>query len=172
MTTSVSIQQIKPISNQTLVKTQAQPTAAPTQNQDYNNLLSQYMQTKAIMNISLVNKSTQVKDATQASAISYKNDLKPMFKNNEAKILAIIPRTFNAVDKDGNDIVELNLGEDIGTFNNAIKRLDEVKANGFNTLHVLPIFTTGKEKAKGTAGSLYATENYLELDPMLDDKND
>lgn len=100
----------------------------------------------------------------------YKNDLKTLFKNNQAKILAIVPRTFNAKDLNGNELIDE--GEEVGTFLNAIQRLDEVKAQGFNTLHVLPIHPPGKKKAMGTAGSIYAPLDLLAIDPVLDDKND
>ena len=45
------------------------------------------------------------------------------------KILAMIPRTFNAQDVDGNEYITGN--EVHGTFLNAIERLDEIKAQGF-----------------------------------------
>lgn len=101
----------------------------------------------------------------------YKNDLRSLFKKNEAKILAIIPRTFTAKDVDGSELIDRD-DEKIGTFTSGIARLDEVKAQGFNTLHVLPIHQPGYKKAMGLAGSLYSPLNMLEIDPMLDDKND
>ena len=55
---------------------------------------------------------------------------------------------------------------------NAIDRLDEVKADGFNTLHILPINPPGQMKAMGTAGSLYAPKDILAIDPNLIDPND
>ena len=100
----------------------------------------------------------------------YKNNLKTLFLTNSAKILAIIPRTFNAKDTNGNEYIDGN--EQHGTFLNAVDRLDEVKNDGFNTLHVLPINPPGKNTAMGTAGSVYAPEDLLKLDPMLIDKND
>src|SRR5574344_15782 len=151
-------------------KVETSYTTSP-QKEDGENLLSKYMQNQGVINSALIGQTKAI--STEKSVpTDYKNNLRAMFQNNEAKILAIIPRTFNANDKNGDDILELNLGEEAGNFNNAIKRLDEVKANGFNTLHILPIFTTGKKNAKGTAGSLYATDHYLEIYPMLDDKND
>lgn len=93
-----------------------------------------------------------------------------MFRNNEAKILAIIPRTFNAKDLNGNEYIDGN--EQRGTFLNAIERLDEVKAQGFNTLHVLPIHQPGRMKAMGTAGSLYSPKDMLKIDPNLIDPKD
>ncbi|MBP7212529.1 hypothetical protein KBA27_06810 [bacterium] len=151
-------------------KAQGTDTSATVKSTD-NNPLFKFLQASAIINAPVVKKSAEVTSTDKIEA-PYKNNLREMFQNNQAKILAMIPRTFNADDKNGDDIVQLNLGETSGNFNNAIARLDEVKANGFNTLHVLPIFKPGKDNAKGTAGSLYATANYLEIDPMLDDKND
>jgi glycosidase len=84
--------------------------------------------------------------------------------------MAIVPRTFNAKDTNNNEYIDGR--EQCGTFLNAIDRLDEMKDLGINTLHVLPINTPGKNNAKGTAGSVYAPEDLLELDPMLIDKND
>ena len=48
------------------------------------------------------------------------------------------------------------------------KRLDEISTGRFNTIHVLPISTPGKIKAMGTAGSVYAPRDILEIDPMRD----
>ncbi len=123
------------------------------------NLLEKFMKTQAVYNVPIV---TEVKP--------YKNDMKTLLTSNEAKILAIVPRTFNAKDENGNEYIDGV--EQHGTFLNAIERLDEVKAQGFNTLHILPIHPTGKIKAMGTAGSLYSPANFLEIDPNLIDKND
>lgn len=60
----------------------------------------------------------------------------------------------------------------------AISRLDELKADGINTIHILPIHPPGKKNAMGTAGSLYSPAKYvtddghLAIDPMIVDKND
>ena len=129
-----------------------------------SNLLSSYMQKLAIQNAPAVN------FAKNPETINYKNNLRSLFINNEAKVLAIIPRSFNAQDSNGNGYIDGN--EIHGTFLNAIERLDEVKAHGFNTLHILPIHTPGKIKAMGTAGSLYSPKDLLEIDPVLIDKND
>ena len=129
------------------------------------NLLEKYMQNSAV-----INKPVVQKQPVTEKNINYKNNLRSMFINNNAKILAIIPRTFNAKDLNGNEFIENS--EQHGTFLNAIERLDEVKASGFNTLHILPIHPTGKTKAMGTAGSLYSPKNFLEIDPNLIDKND
>lgn len=127
-------------------------------------LISAYLNNLAMMNVLAVKKSENT------APINYHNNLKTMFRNNEAKILAIIPRTFNAKDLNGNEYIDGN--EQRGTFLNAIDRLDEVKAQGFNTLHVLPIHPPGRMKAMGTAGSLYSPKDMLKIDPNLIDPND
>lgn len=127
-------------------------------------LISAYLNNLAMMNVPAVKKSENT------APINYHNNLKTMFRNNEAKILAIIPRTFNAKDLNGNEYIDGN--EQRGTFLNAIDRLDEVKAQGFNTLHVLPIHPPGRMKAMGTAGSLYSPKDMLKIDPNLIDPND
>ena len=96
------------------------------------------------------------------------NDLKTLFAKNQAIILAINIRTFNAVDKDDNDIIEPEKGEVSGNFVNAVNRLDEIAALGINTLHLLPVTPVGKVKAMGTAGSLYAISDFSRLNPQLD----
>ena len=126
------------------------------------NLLEMFLNNRAVQNISII--------STPVITKPYKNNLRTLFNNNEAKILAIIPRTFNAKDINGNEYIDGN--EVNGTFLNAIERLDEVKAQGFNTLHLLPINPPGKTAAKGTAGSVYAPQDLLKIDPMLIDKND
>ena len=101
---------------------------------------------------------------------NYKNNLKSELQNGECKILAIIPRTFTAKDYNGNDYIEE--GEEIGTFLQGIERLDEIKAQGFNTLHILPINPPGKLNAMGTAGSVYAPKDLLAIDPNLIEQDD
>ena len=103
-------------------------------------------------------------------AATYKNDLKTKFEDNKAVIYALIPRTFNAKDKDGNGLIEK--GEEGGTFLNAIERLDELKSYGVNALHILPCYKPNVSQAMGTAGSIYSAEDFMVLDPKLDDKND
>lgn len=132
-----------------------------------SNLLADYLDSVAVANSPVV-KSVQKSDAVIDKP--YKNDLRTLFLTNSAVILAMIPRTFNAKDANGNEYIESN--EVHGTFLNAIERLDEVKAEGFNTLHVLPINPPGKSNAMGTAGSVYAPEDLLKIDPVLIDKND
>ena len=129
-----------------------------------SNLLEAYMQNQAVIN------SPAVSKPQPAEVVNYKNDLRTLFTTNSAKILAIIPRSFTAEDKNGNEYIDKN--EKPGTFLGAISRLDEIKSQGFNTLHILPINPPGKENALGTAGSVYAPEDLLKIDPVLIDKND
>ncbi|MBR6163372.1 hypothetical protein IKQ26_05755 [bacterium] len=150
------------------VKPQSAP-AASEQPKLYNNassLLIDFLNQNGI-----VNAAVQVKTPEIASApIDYHNNLKTMFKNNEANILGVIIRTFNAKDRVGNQLIRK--GDEVGTFNNAVERLDEVKGLGINTLHVLPINPPGKKNALGTAGSLYSPADFLKIDPNIIDKND
>lgn len=95
------------------------------------------------------------------------NDLKTLFTSNNAIIYVVNIRTFNAKDKNGNGIIEENLGEEKGTFLNAIDRLDELKVCGVNTILVMPITPVGKIKALGTAGSLYSASSFNEINPQL-----
>ena len=131
-----------------------------------SNLLEKFLKTTAVANAPVV---TPV-ESKPIEHKPYKNDLRTLFTHNEAKILAIVPRTFNAKDKDGNEYITKN--EQVGTFLNAIERLDEIKAQGFNTLHILPIHPPGMQKAMGTAGSVYSPKDLLAIDPVLIDKND
>lgn len=146
----------------------SQTTSAPTTSLSGSNLISQYLNNVAMINAASINKTEAVNKDIQEKP--YKNDLRTLFTTNSAKILAIIPRTFNAKDTNGNEFIDGN--EAHGTFLNAIDRLDEVKAEGFNTLHVLPINPPGKDNAMGTAGSVYAPEDLLKFDPILIDKKD
>lgn len=97
------------------------------------------------------------------------NDLRTLFLNNQANILGINIRSFNAKDTNGNEIIDKN--EESGNFINAVERLDEIKGLGINTLHVLPITPVGKLKALGTAGSLYAIADFENINSQLADKN-
>ena len=130
------------------------------------NLLERFLDSAAAINAPLVNKVETV----SVEHKPYKNNLRSLMRNNEAKILAILPRIFNAKDLNGNEYIDGN--EQHGTFLNAIERLDEIKEQGFNTLHILPIHPPGKQKAMGTAGSVYSPKDLLEIDPMLIDPND
>lgn len=144
------------------------PATAPEQPKTTNSgLLNLYLNNMAMINAPAVQKVQKTENTTP---INYHNNLRSLFKNNEAKILMIIPRTFNSKDENGNEYIDGN--ETHGTFLNAIDRLDEVKAEGFNTFHVLPINPTGKMKAMGTAGSLYSPKDLLAIDPNLVDPND
>lgn len=128
------------------------------------NLIQEYLENQAAINAPVV---TPVQTSADPN---YKNDLRKLFNTNSAKILAILARTFTAEDKNGNEYIDGN--EKAGTFLSAISRLDEVKAQGFNTLHILPINPPGKDNAMGTAGSVYSPEDLLKIDPVLIDKND
>ncbi len=130
----------------------------------FGNLITDYMNNLAVIN------SAKVEKLQTPARENYHNNLRTLLTNNEAKILAIIPRTFNAKDLNGNEYIDSN--ETHGTFLNAIERLDEIKSQGFNTLHILPVHPTGKQKAMGTAGSLYSPQDMLTIDPNLADKND
>ncbi len=86
----------------------------------------------------------------------------------QKRFFAVIPRTMNAQDFDGNG---LDSGNEIkGNLVNAVGRLDEIKALGMNTLHILPIHPPGKTEAMGTAGSVYAPDDLLKIDPELVDE--
>ena len=99
-----------------------------------------------------------------------KNDLNDLFINNRATIYTINMRTFSAKDNNNNDVIEEELGESVGNFISGVERLDEIKDLGFNTIYLLPITKTGKLKALGTAGSLYAMDSFNEISPYLDKK--
>ena len=106
----------------------------------------------------------------QVSTKEYvKNDLTTLFLNNEAVIYGINMRSFNADDKNGNGIIDFELGETSGNFLNAVERLDELKEYGINTIHLMPVTPVGKIQAKGTAGSLYAMSSFDTIDPKLAD---
>jgi len=155
-TMNIAMPQVQPTQ---VSKPQASPSPAL-----HSNLLSAYLNTLAMIN------TPAVKQAPKTKQIPYKNDLRSLMNNNQSKILAIIPRTFNAKDTNGNGYIDGN--EKRGTFINAIDRLDEVKAQGYNTLHILPIHEPGKQRAMGIAGSLYSPKDLLKIDPNLADPND
>ena len=114
-----------------------------------------------------ISAASGVSSETASQPFSYKNNLRSMFQNNQAVIYAMIPRTFNAKDTNGNGLIEKN--EEPGYFTNMVERLDELKTYGINTLHWLPINPPGQLAAKGSAGSVYAPMDYLSIDPKLDD---
>ena len=100
-------------------------------------------------------------------AVYAEDGLRSDFLNNKAIICGINIRNFNSNDKNGNGFIDEN--EEGGNFLNAIKRLDEIKASGVNVLHVLPITPTGKLKALGTAGSLYAISDFDSINLQIVD---
>lgn len=153
----------KPISY-TASANAAATASVPEHKQTNSGLLNAYLNNMAMIN------TPAIKKAETTAPINYHNNLRSLFRNNESKILMIIPRVFNAKDTNGNEYIDNN--EFRGTFLNAIDRLDEVKADGFNTLHILPINPPGQMKAMGTAGSLYAPKDILAIDPNLIDPND
>lgn len=142
-----------------------------------SDLINKYLENQAQMNKPSVNKPTAVNEVG-SKPVNYKNNLRTMFRDNKAVILAIVPRIFTAEDKNGDELIKEKDGEKPGTFLSAINRLDEIKAQGFNTFHILPIHPPGTTKAMGTAGSLYAPLKYIEddgqlaIDPVLVDKDD
>ena len=100
--------------------------------------------------------------------VSAETGLRTLFLNNNSIIYGINIRSFNAQDTNGNGIIDEN--EVRGNFINAIDRLDEIKALGINTLHLLPITPTGKLKALGTAGSLYSISDFTRINEQIVDK--
>lgn len=158
-----------PMMNAQTVK-KAAPSFTANEVNGATNPIQSYLNAQAVMNMPKVNVVNKVEEKVAVENTQYKNNLRAMFQNNEAKILAIIPRTFNAKDENGDEKITGN--EQHGTLLNAIDRLDEVKAQGFNTLHVLPVHPTGKKHAMGLAGSLYSPLDFLAIDPNLIDKND
>jgi len=136
--------------------------------------INNYLQNEAVSNLYTV-KTVNYSDVENKT---YKNNLRSMIQNNESIMIAIAPRLFTAVDLDGDEKVSFSHGEKCGTFLSAIDRLDELKEDGFNTIHLLPIHPTGKKKAMGTAGSLYSPQKivtddgHIAIDPMLIDTND
>jgi hypothetical protein len=97
--------------------------------------------------------------------------LRSEFLNNQAVIMEVNIRSFNSKDYNGDGFIQEELGEERGTFVNAVDRLDELKNLGINTLHVLPITQTGKLKALGTAGSLYSISDFTTINEDMKDNN-
>ena len=158
------------------VATQQQVETA--KGQDTKNIDSEvsakYLQNLALMNAASVKKV----DLNATKTEPYQNNLRSMIQNNESVMMAIVPRTFTAEDLNGDDKVTLSTGEKNGTLLSAISRLDELKEDGINTIHILPIHPTGKKNAMGTASSVYSPAKYvtddghLAIDPMIIDQND
>lgn len=92
-----------------------------------------------------------------------------LFKNNEAIIYTLNIRSFASIDKNLDGIIDINQGDIKGTFLNAKEKLPELAHDGINTIYLLPITPTGKLKALGTRGSLYAMNAFNEINPELDD---
>ncbi len=129
------------------------------------NILEKYLQNCGIINVNQVQPSV----FANSDSGTYKNNLRTKFRNNEAVILGVIMRNLGAKDLTGNQLIRE--GDVKGTYVNAVPRLEEFKKLGINTLHVLPVNPPGKENAMGTAGSLYAPQDFLKLDPALVDEN-
>lgn len=166
-TTNLLAQKFNTIRPEQKAVSSPMPSVQIESSKSSSGLISAYLDNLAMINAPAVEKAEKVE---KAAPVNYHNNLRDLFNNNEAKILAIIPRTFNAKDTNGNEYIDGN--EKHGTLLNAIERLDEVKAEGFNTLHILPIHPPGKMKAMGTAGSLYAPLDMLKIDPMIVEPND
>ncbi len=171
----MEISRIIPINFKASAMQQHVPVSKPeTPSKKESGVTSGYLDNLARINAPAVQKV----DANKKEIKSYKNNLRTMVRNNQSVMMAIVPRTFTAQDLNGDDKVTLSTGEKNGTLLSAISRLDELKADGINTIHILPIHPTGKKNAMGTAGSLYSPAKYvtedgrLAIDPMLIDKND
>ena len=171
----MEISRIIPINFKAFAMQQQVPVSKPeTPSKKESGVTSGYLDNLARINAPAVQKV----DANKKEIKPYKNNLRTMVRNNQSVMMAIVPRTFTAQDLNGDDKVTLSTGEKNGTLLSAISRLDELKADGINTIHILPIHPTGKKNAMGTAGSLYSPAKYvtedgrLAIDPMLIDKND
>lgn len=103
--------------------------------------------------------------------VGAKENLRELFKNNEAIIYTINIRNFGAQDLNNDGIIEVDKGDIEGNFLNAKDKLKELKDEGINTIYVLPITKTGKIKALGTAGSLYAMDSFNEINEQLKNLN-
>ena len=142
-------------------------TPAKTQNTiPVSSLLQNYLKASG-KDVNKANELMNVSLNTNSTEPVWHNNLKDNLRKGKANIMAVIPRTMSAKDTDGNALIQD--GEVRGNFVNAIERLDDLKAMGINTLHILPIHPTGKTKAMGTAGSLYAPDDFLSIDPNLKD---
>ena len=141
---------------------------------DKTQSLTMFMYAAAVANSPVVKKV----DKTTVSEEKYHNNLRTLIQNNESVMLAIAPRTFTAQDLDGDEKISIYKGEKPGTLLSAISRLDELKEDGFNTIHILPIHPPGLKNAMGTAGSLYSPARFIEadgslaIDPIIIDNDD
>ena len=77
-------------------------TSSPKPEMAKQGLISAYLDNLARIN------APKVTQISKAEAVNYHNNLKTLFNNNEAKILAIIPRVFNAKDTNGNEYIDGN----------------------------------------------------------------
>ena len=143
-----------------------------------SSLINKFLENQAAINKPSVGTVSKVSDVGSAP-LNYKNNMRQMFQDNKVIMLGIVPRTFTAKDLNGDEMITKAAGEKPGTFLSAIDRLDDIKKEGFNAIHILPIHPPGKTNAMGTAGSLYAPEKFvtddgkhLAIDPVLIDKND
>lgn len=171
----MQISKIMPINFRAVAPQQQVETAKGQETKNIDSEISaKYLQNLALMNAASVKKV----DLNATKTEPYQNNLRSMIQNNESVMMAIVPRTFTAEDLNGDDKVTLSTGEKNGTLLSAISRLDELKNDGINTIHILPIHPTGKKNAMGTAGSLYSPAKYvtedghLAIDPMIIDQND
>ena len=171
MTTINKISQIN--FNASSYQTISNPKSDISVQKEDNKVTGMYLNNLAMINAPAVKKIEKA-----GNEKPYKNNLRSMIQNNQSVMMAIVPRTFTAEDLNGDDKITLCTGEKNGTFLSAISRLDELKQDGINTIHILPIHPTGKKNAMGTAGSVYAPLKFvnddgsLAIDPMLIDKND
>lgn len=133
-----------------------------------SDLLKAYIGLNEVQGTSNVS-SVQAVTTSRPDAPVWQNSLRYQLRNNEATIFAVIPRTMNSQDFDGNGLIQGN--EIKGNLVNAVGRLDEIKSMGINTLHILPIHPPGRTEAMGTAGSVYAPDDLLKIDPAIVDEN-
>ena len=109
---------------------------------------------------------------SQSVTSAQRANLRTQFLNNEAIIYTINIRNFGATDSDKDGLIDLSRGDIRGTFVNAKDKLPMLKEEGINTIYLLPITKTGRLKALGSAGSLYALDSFTELNSQLDDITD
>ena len=108
-------------------------TAGKQKTAENYELISRYMQNTAVLNAASIKRTS---GPSFRSSETYTNNLRTMIHNNESVMIAIAPRTFTANDINGDGIVSISSGEKPGTFLSAIDRLDELKDDGFNTIHL------------------------------------
>jgi glycosidase len=90
-----------------------------------------------------------------------------------ATIYNLFPRVTGAFDHNCDGRLERAANADgwreTGTMLKCIALLPYIRSMGFNTVHLLPIMSVGKDGRKGTLGSPYAIRNLYQLDPSLDE---